>query len=180
MLLRPSRDTDIAAITAIYSHYVEHSTSTFETMSPAVDEMRRRRAEILSRGLPYLVMEVDGVVAGYAYATMYRPRGAYRFTVEDSIYIHRDFGRRGIGRVLLQAVIEECERQDYRQMVAVIGGSDNQASIALHGALGFQPAGLLRSAGYKFDRWVDSVLMQRELGAGANARPLESIKSAEP
>ena len=162
----------MGAITAIYAHYVEHSTSTFETEAPSIAEMTRRRADILARKLPYFVMECpDSGVIGYAYATMYRPRAAYRFTVEDSIYIHPDFGRRGIGRVLLQAVIEECESQDYRQMVAVIGGSDNQGSIALHTALGFKSAGVLESAGYKFDRWVDSVLMQRKLGAGSTTRP---------
>ncbi len=173
MHVRPSADTDTDAITRIYAHYVENTTSTFEIEAPNLAEMTNRRRAILDRSLPFLVAEVDGVVAGYAYATPYRPRAAYRFTVEDSIYLNPGYTGRGIGRVLLTAVIELCESQGYRQMVAVIGGSDNRASIGLHRSLGFSDAGMLANAGYKFERWVDSVLMQRQLGAGATSRPVE-------
>lgn len=173
MLIRPSADTDTAAITRIYAYYVENTTATFEIRAPDREEIASRRQAILSRRLPFLVAVLEGVVVGYAYATPYRPRAAYRFTVEDSIYLDPGFTGRGIGRPLLEAVIGECERQGYRQMVAVIGGSDNHASIGLHTTLGFTHAGLLANAGYKFERWVDSVLMQRQLGAGATSRPIE-------
>jgi phosphinothricin acetyltransferase len=133
--------------------------------------MSRRRAEILSIGLPYLVAESDGAIAGYGYATRYRPRGAYRFTLEDSIYLDPVHTGKGVGSGLLRQIIEACEVWGARQLIAVIGGSDNAASIALHAKLGFRHAGLLRSAGYKFGRWADSVLMQRPLGAGDTSQP---------
>jgi L-amino acid N-acyltransferase YncA len=171
MLVRLSSDTDIDAITDIYAHWVRNSSATFETEPPDRDEMARRRLDTLAFRLPYLVAEVDGVMAGYAYAKMYRPRAAYRFTVEDSIYVDPEFRRMGIGRALLGEVIEACEKTEYRQMIAVIGGSDNEASIGLHRAMGFEHAGRLRAVGYKFGRWHDSVIMQRNLGAGATARP---------
>jgi L-amino acid N-acyltransferase YncA len=165
-ILRSSIEDDIAAITAIYTHYVETTPFSFEVVPPDPAEMAQRRAIVLARKLPYLVVEIDGEVVGYAYATMYRPRMAYRFTVEDSVYIHQEHFRKGIGRQLLSAVISACEEQGYRQMIAVIGDGANTPSIGLHRACGFQPAGVLQSVGFKFDRWVDSVLMQRALGAG--------------
>jgi L-amino acid N-acyltransferase YncA len=125
--------------------------------------MVRRRAGILSRGLPYLVAELDGAVAGYAYAAPYRPRPAYRFTVEDSVYIHPDHARKGLGRLLMVEVIAACTAAGCRQMLAVIGDSDNASSIGLHRALGFQHVGVLRNVGFKFERWVDTVLMQKTL-----------------
>jgi len=173
MTLRPSHEADLPAITEIYAHYVLHSTATFELEPPGIAEMAHRRDVILERRLPFYVLDASGTIAGYAYATMYRPRAGYRFTVEDSIYIHRGHGGKGYGKLLLEAVIRDCEAAGYRQMIAVIGGSDNAASIGLHRSLGFEPAGMLRGAGYKFDRWVDSVFMQRQLGAGTAARPVE-------
>jgi L-amino acid N-acyltransferase YncA len=165
-ILRSSIEDDITAITAIYAHYVETTPFSFEVVPPDPAEMAQRRAIVLARKLPYLVVEIDGEVVGYAYATMYRPRMAYRFTVEDSVYIHQDHFRKGIGRQLLSAVIAACEEQGYRQMIAVIGDGANTPSIGLHRACGFQPAGVLQSVGFKFDRWLDSVLMQRALGTG--------------
>ena len=173
MILRRSEDADLQAITKIYEHWVLHSSASFEIDPPGVEEMGDRRRIILANGLPYYVFDVGGAVAGFAYATMYRPRAAYRFTVEDSIYLDPAHTGKGIGRRLLAAVIDDCEALGYRQMIAVIGGSDNTASIALHRACGFVDAGILMSAGYKFDRWADSVLMQRKLGAGSTTRPVE-------
>jgi L-amino acid N-acyltransferase YncA len=173
MTLRPSQEADLPAISRIYSHYVLHTTATFELEPPDTAEMAKRRTTILDRHLPYYVLDASGTIVGYAYATMYRPRGGYRFTVEDSIYLHPEYGGKGYGKLLLGAVIRDCEAAGYRQMIAVIGGSDNAPSIGLHRALGFKDAGVLWGAGYKFERWVDSVLMQRQLGAGTAARPLE-------
>lgn len=166
MTIRPSTDHDLAAITAIYAHWVRHTTASFEIDAPDIVEVARRRAEVLDLNLPWLVAEIDGIVAGYAYAGRYRPRAAYRFTIEDSIYLDPAQTGKGIGAALLDRVIDACENWGARQMVAVIGGSDNIASIGLHQRFGFRHAGILQSAGYKFGRWVDSVLMQRSLGSG--------------
>lgn len=165
MLFRDATEADLSAIADIYAHYVLHTTASFETEPPDVGEIARRRQAVIDLGLPWLVAEVDGRVAGYAYATLYRPRQAYRFTVEDSIYIHRDHAGKGIGGQLLGRLIESCEAWGARQMIAVIGGSDNIASIRLHTRFGFRHAATLTAVGYKFDRWVDSVLMQRPLGS---------------
>jgi L-amino acid N-acyltransferase YncA len=165
-IIRPSTEADAAAIAEVYAHYVRNTTSTFEIDPPDLDEIARRLADTVRRGLPHVVAEVEGAVVGYAYAVPYRPRPAYRFTVEDSIYIHPAHTGRGLGRLLLAEVIEACASVGYRQIVAVIGGSDNAASIGLHASLGFEPAGMLRSVGFKFGRWLDSVLMQRALGSG--------------
>jgi L-amino acid N-acyltransferase YncA len=171
ILQRPSTPADIPAITAIYAHYVGTSVSTFELEPPDADELARRRRAVVEAGLPHVVVESEGVVLGYAYASPYRPRKAYRFAVEDSIYIHPEHTRKGLGRVLLAAVIQACDHTGYRQMVAVIGGADNTASIRLHAAFGFQQAGVLRSVGFKFGMWVDTVLMQRALGPGNRTIP---------
>jgi L-amino acid N-acyltransferase YncA len=170
--LRPSQETDAAAIAEIYGHYVRTSLATFETEPPDAAEIGRRREVVVARGLPHLVAEIDGVVVGYAYAGPYRPRVAYRFTVEDSVYIHPAHARKGIGRLLLEAVIVACEQGGSRQMIAVIGDTGNVASIGLHRALGFREVGVFRSVGFKFGRWVDTVLMQRPLGAGDGSGPL--------
>ncbi len=162
-IIRPSKDDDVAAIADIYAHHVLHGTASFEIEPPDREEIARRRWEVIRKGLPYDVAEWDGVVVGYAYAAPYRPRLAYRFTVEDSVYVHPGYARRGIGRALLGSVIAQCEQLGYGQMIAVIGGSDNLASISLHEAFGFSHAGTLRSVGFKFDRWLDTVLMQRAL-----------------
>lgn len=169
--LRPSEDGDLAQITAIYADHVLNGLASFEEMPPDLAEMQRRRAAALAAGLPYLVAEEEGKVLGYAYAGPYRTRTAYRHTLENSIYMERAAGGRGIGGQLLSALIDECARQGYRQMVAVIGDSDNQASIALHRKLGFQLTGILRAIAFKQGRWVDSVLMQRALGPGQNTPP---------
>jgi phosphinothricin acetyltransferase len=163
-VIRASTAEDVVEIARIYQHYVLHSTSTFEIEPPAPEEMARRRAAILELGMPYLVAEANGRVIGYAYANAYRPRRAYCFTVEDSIYVDPAAARQGCGGVLLAALIAECERGPWRQMIAVIGDSANAASIALHERSGFRRVGTLERVGFKFERWVDSVLMQRELG----------------
>lgn len=166
-ILRAGTESDIGAITGIYAHYVRTSAATFEIDPPDVEEMARRRMDVVSRGLPYLVAEVDGAAAGYAYASPYRTRPAYRFTVEDSIYVHPSHIRKGLGHLLLSALIAATERTGCRQMVAVIGGADNAASVGLHEAFGFRYVGLLCGAGFKFGQWVDTVLMQRALGGDA-------------
>ncbi|HZT30614.1 MAG TPA: GNAT family N-acetyltransferase [Bryobacteraceae bacterium] len=179
VLVRPASDTDLPAITAIYAHHVRHGTATFEIDPPDLAEMTRRRAELERRGLPYLVAESDGLVAGYAYAGVYRPRVAYRFTVENSIYVHPGHQGQGIGRVLLPALIEACEQRGLRQMVAVIGDRNNLASIRLHERFGFRHVGVLENVGFKFGRWLDTVLMQRALGAGSAAPPEKTRQAVQ-
>jgi L-amino acid N-acyltransferase YncA len=166
--IRDAADGDLPAITQIYAHHVRFGLGSFEEEPPPVEEMARRRREVLARDLPYLVAVTPaGAVCGYAYAAPYRARSAYRFSVEDSVYVAPDAGRQGIGRRLLAALIERCAQAGFRQMVAVIGDSGNLASIALHERLGFRPAGALAAIGFKHGRWVDSVLMQRALGESA-------------
>jgi len=169
VIVRPSRPDDVAAIAAIYAWNVEHGTGTFELDPPSADEMARRRDEVLGRGLPWLVAESEGRVLGYAYANYFRPRMAYRFALEDSIYLDPEARGRGLGRLLLAELVARCEARGARQMLAVIGDSANAASIGVHRALGFTDAGILRSAGWKFDRWLDVVLLQRTLGPGSAA-----------
>ena len=163
LLIRPSTEGDLNTITHIYSHHVRHSSATFEVEPPDEDEMATRRSTILALAMPYLVAEQDAVVLGYAYASPYRPRPAYRFTVEDSVYVDPEQLGRGIGRALLAALIEDCKQGPWRQMIAVIGDSANEASIRLHQHFGFRTVGTLFEVGFKFDRWLDTVLMQREL-----------------
>lgn len=170
-LIRPSRETDIAAIQAIYAEAVTLGTASFELEAPDLAEMTARRARLLAAGYPYLVAESDGRVAGYAYAGPYRPRPAYRFSVENSIYVAPGMRGRGVGRRLLAALIAASEAAGYRQMVAVIGDSGNAASITLHAGAGFRLIGTFEAAGFKFGRWIDSVLMQRPLGDGAMTTP---------
>ncbi len=165
-VVRDSFDDDMPGVHLIYSHHVLHGAASFEEAPPAVEELTRRRADVLGRGLPYLVAEVDRQIVGYSYAAPYRSRSAYRFTVEDSVYVIQGLGRRGIGRALLSMLINRCEAGEWRQMVAVIGDINNEPSIALHRHLGFNLVGTLRAVGYKFDRWIDTVLMQRALGTG--------------
>ncbi len=173
LLIRPSQDADLPAIQAIYAHAVLHGTGTFETDVPDLAEMGRRRAEVLSRALPYLVAVRGSEVLGYAYANYFRPRMAYRFCVEDSIYLAPAAQGQGLGRLLLAELIARCERAGARQMLAVIGDGQNQGSIGVHRALGFEATGLLKSAGWKFGRWLDVVLMQRQLGHG-DSTPAEN------
>ncbi|MFO1350345.1 MAG: N-acetyltransferase family protein [Gammaproteobacteria bacterium] len=171
IVIRAARAGDLGTIQAIYAHHVLHGTASFEEIPPSTAEIAERRAAMLARDLPYFVAEVGDRVVGYAYAAPYRPRSAYRYTVEDSVYIDPQHLGRGIGRALLARLIEACENAGLRQMVAVIGDSANAASIALHAKLGFQRAGLLPAVGFKFGRWIDSVLMQRSLGKGASEPP---------
>lgn len=171
VVVRDSRDDDLPAIHVIYEHHVRTGLGSFEEVPPDIEEMRRRRAIILADRLPYLVAEIDGRIAGYAYAGRYRPRSAYRFSVEDSIYVAPDASRRGVGKALLAELIERCTRDGYRQMIAVIGDSANHGSIGLHEAAGFTQAALLAAIGFKFGRWVDSVMMQRPLGPGQTTLP---------
>ncbi len=170
-LIRDSSAADIPAITAIYAHWVTHGLASFEVDPPDPTEIARRRDAVLAAGFPYLVAEAPEGLLGYAYASAYRARPAYRFSVENSVYVAPGAGRRGIGLALMEEVIAQCTGAGFRQMVAVIGDSGNAASIALHKRAGFTTAGLLKAAGWKHGRWVDSVLMQRPLGAGAEAPP---------
>jgi L-amino acid N-acyltransferase YncA/aromatic ring-cleaving dioxygenase len=169
--IRPSLEGDVAAIAAIYRHHVLHGVASFEEVAPEPEEIARRRHKIVSHDLPYLVAERAGRVLGYCYASLYRPRSAYRFTVEDSVYVDAAEVGRGIGRALLSELIERCTGQGYRQMIAVIGGGHQWPSIGLHRALGFSWIGVFPAIGFKFGDWVDTVLMQRALGAGATTSP---------
>ena len=169
--IRPAALADIPAITRIYAHAVLHGTASFELEPPDEAEMTRRMRALLDGGFPYIVAENGGILAGYAYAGAYRTRPAYRFTVEDSIYVDPGAQRRGIGRVLLARLIEESERRGFRQMLAVIGDSEQTPSIEVHRALGFRMVGKFENVGFKFGRWLDSVLMQRDLGPGAKTLP---------
>ena len=169
VVLRPSSADDLDAVTAIYAWNVEHGTGTFEIEAPDRAEMERRRADVLAKGLPWLVLESTGQIAGYAYANPFRPRPAYRFCVEDSVYLAPEAIGRGFGRLLLAELLARCEAAGARQMLAVIGDSANAGSIGVHRALGFAPVGTMKAAGWKFDRWLDVVVMQKSLGFGASA-----------
>lgn len=164
--LRAATSLDIPVIRDIYADHVLHGTASFEIEPPSLEEMHRRHEAVISAGLPYLVAERAGEVVGYAYATPYRPRPAYRHTIEDSVYVRADQAGLGIGRALLEVLIAQVEQGDWRQMVAVIGNSENRASIALHERLGFRLVGVFESVGFKHGRWLDTVLMQRRLGEG--------------
>ena len=170
-LVRPAIADDIAAITAIYAGHVLNGIATFEENPPDAAEMARRHADVTARGLPYLVAEDQGRVLGYAYAGPYRPRSAYRFTLEDSIYLAPDAAGRGVGRALLTRVLAESTAWGARQMLAVIGDSGNAASIGLHRALGFRHLAVYEAVGFKFGRWVDTVTMQLHLGEGSATLP---------
>ena len=171
MIIRPALASDAPALAAIYGHHVLHGFGTFEEVPPSAEDMAARVTAVTDWGLPYLVAEIDGAVAGLAYAGLFRPRAAYRYTVEDSVYIAPDRMGQGVGKALLGAVIAACQGLGLRQMVAMIGDSGNAGSIGLHRACGFQPAGVLPAIGYKHGRWVDVVQMRRPLNAGADAPP---------
>jgi phosphinothricin acetyltransferase len=169
--IRSARRADIGAVAAIYGHHVRHGLASFELEAPPLAEMQRRFESVIGAGYPYFVA-VDGArVLGFAYASAFRPRPAYRYTVEDSVYVDPDATGRGVGRALLQALIAACEARGWRQMVAVIGDSANHASIGLHRACGFADVGVLKGTGFKHGRWVDTVLMQRALGAADRLPP---------
>ncbi len=169
--IRPATLADVPAITRIYAQSVSTGTASFELEPPDEAEMARRMQALFDGGYPYIVAEIGGAIAGYAYAGSYRPRPAYRFSVEDSLYVDPKAQRRGAGRLLLERLIEECERRGFRQMVAVIGDSAQTPSIELHRALGFRMVGTVETVGYKFGRWLASVNMQRALGPGATTKP---------
>lgn len=171
MQLRSATSEDLPQVSLIYAHHVLHGLASFELEPPSLDEMLGRHEKILAGGYPYLVACDGATVLGYAYASQYRPRPAYRYTVEDSIYIGPGLAGRGIGKALLTRLIAECEARGFRQMLAVIGDSANLASISLHRACGFELKCTLDAFGFKFGRWVDSVLMQRPLGQGASCPP---------
>lgn len=171
LTLRPSSDQDIPAIAAIYAHHVLHGTGTFETTPPTEQDMAGRRAEVLARGLPYLVAERGGQVVGFAYCQWFKPRPAYRFSAEDSIYLHHDVAGQGIGGQLLAALMHHAEAAGVRKLIAVIGDSGNAGSIGAHRAAGFQQVGVIKSCGWKFGRWLDIVLMDRFLGDADGTAP---------
>lgn len=172
VVVRDARDEDLEAIERIYAHHVRHGFGSFEETPPTLVELMRRRREILDKGLPYVVSAgSDGRLLGYAYASSFRPRSAYRFTVEDSVYVAPDAARRGVGYALLSEVILRCTSLGYRQMIAVIGDSANAGSIGLHQSLGFQRVAHLPAIGLKLGRWVDCVMMQRALGEGSANLP---------
>lgn len=169
--LRPAEAGDFNHIATIYGHHVLHGLGSFEEEPPTATELAERHRAIVARGLPYLVAARAGRVLGYSYAGPYRPRSAYRYTVEDSVYLAPEAARQGLGKRLLRRVIESCTALGYRQMIAVIGDSGNAGSIGLHRALGFRTIGAIEGCGFKLGRWVDSVVMQRALGPGAGAPP---------
>ena len=169
--IRPAAEADLPAVTDIYAHAVLYGTATFELIPPDLAEMTRRFKTLMDGGFPYLVAVLDGGVIGYAYAGPYRPRPAYRFTVENSVYLQPAIHRRGIGRQLLQRLVADCEARGYRQMVAVIGDSANAGSIGVHTRCGFAMIGTHPNLGFKFGRWLDTVMMQRALGEGATTLP---------
>ncbi len=169
--IRSVQPSDLAEITAIYAHHVLHGASSWELEPPDQAEMTRRADALKAGGYPYLVAEIAGKVVGYAYAGPYRPRPAYRFTVEHSVYVDENARRGGIGGALLSALIETCTTNGYRQMIAIIGDSQNQQSIDFHEKMGFSRVGIVRDIGFKFERWMDQVILQRALGSGADTPP---------
>ncbi len=169
--IRPAKPDDLAAVHAIYSHHVLKGLASFEEVPPAREEIARRYQDVTSSGLPWIVAQYGDRIAGYGYCALYRTRSAYRYSLEDSIYVHHEMHGRGIGSALLAELIRLCEAAGYRQLIAVIGDSAHAASINLHAAAGFVRVGTLRSVGFKFGRWVDSVIMQRPLGKGDATAP---------
>lgn len=172
--IRPATEADLPIVTEIYEHAVRYGTATFELIPPDLAEMTRRFRALIEGGFPYFVGMLEGRVVGYAYAGPYRPRPAYRFTVENSVYLQPAIHRRGIGLLLMQRLIPECEARGYRQMIAVIGDSANAGSIGLHTKTGFQMIGTHPCVGFKFGRWLDTVMMQRALGEGGSTLPADS------
>ena len=169
--MRPAAPEDLPAVHSIYAHHVLHGLASFEEEPPSLLELERRFDDLRRLELPWLVAELGGTVAGYGYCALYRSRSAYRYALEDSVYVRHDMQGKGVGSAILRELIGRCEALGYRQLIAVIGDSANSASVSLHAGLGFLRVGILRSAGYKFGRWVDSVLMQRPLGPGDAIAP---------
>ena len=171
VLVRDSLESDVAEIQAIYAHHVLHGTASFELTPPTLDDMRQRRADVVAKNLPYLVAKQNGQVVGYAYVTLYRPRPAYRFTVEDSVYVREGLAGQGIGSLLLSEIIKICTAKGYRQLMAV-GGDASPPSVSLHQRHGFTLAGTFKSVGYKFGAWRDTAMLQRPLGDGDSTDPV--------
>lgn len=171
MLVRPAATQDLPAIQSIYAYHVLNGLASFEEEAPPLAEVQRRYEDVTRQGLPYLVAEEKGEVLGYGYCTLYRTRSAYRHTLEDSIYVKHGKQGKGVGKAVLAELIARCTTLNYRQVIAVIGDSANAGSIAVHASLGFVRCGTLRSSGYKFGRWVDTVFMQLPLGAGDGTKP---------
>ena len=171
LAIRPCTEADIAAVTAIYAHHVLHGTGTFETEPPSPSDMAARRADVLSRNLPYLVADEDGEVLGFAYCNWFKPRPAYRFSAEDSIYVSESARGKGLGAKLLAALSQAAEAAGVRKLIAVIGDSANAGSIGVHRSQGFSHVGVLKDCGWKFGEWRDVVLMEKVLGEGSTTRP---------
>jgi L-amino acid N-acyltransferase YncA len=171
LTIRPSREADITAVAAIYAHHVLHGTGTFETDAPSVEDMASRRADVLSKRLPYLVAEREGAIVGFAYCNWFKPRPAYRYSAEDSIYLAESARGQGVGPRLLGALCQEAEAAGVRKLIAVIGDSANAGSVGVHRAQGFAHVGVLKDVGWKFDRWLDVVLMDKVLGQGSTTSP---------
>ena len=170
-IIRPSQPEDLSAITAIYQHHVLNGTGTFEIEPPSQEDMTARRADVLGKGLPYLVIEENGQVLGFAYCNWFKPRPAYRFSAEDSIYLAPNVSGKGWGRLLLAERCRSAEVAGIRKLIAVIGDSANEGSIGVHKSLGFQSVGVVKSCGWKFNRWLDIVMMEKALGHGDNRSP---------
>jgi phosphinothricin acetyltransferase len=170
-IIRPSQSSDIPQITAIYAHHVHHGTGTFEVEPPNEANMTQRRADVLSKALPYLVAVEDTRVLGFAYCNWFKPRPAYRYSAEDSIYLAPEAAGRGLGRALLAELMTQAERAGVRKLIAVIGDSNNLGSIGVHRSAGFSHVGTLKSCGWKFEQWLDVVLMDQSLGAGDTSNP---------
>lgn len=177
-IIRASLDADLPAINAIYGHHVLHGTGTFETDPPTLVEMAARRSDVLAKGLPYLVAQANGQVVGFAYCNWFKPRPAYRFSAENSVYVAHDAHGRGLGRALLAELAAQAERAGVRKLIAVIGDSNNVGSVGVHRAAGFTDVGVLKSCGWKFDRWLDVVLMEKALGYGDTTSPETSLESS--
>lgn len=169
--IRPSHPSDMAAITAIYKHHVLHGTGTFEIDPPSLEDMTARREDVLSKGLPYLVLENEGQVVGFAYCNWFKPRPAYRFSAEDSIYLAADTAGKGWGRMLLAELCQAAEKVGIRKLIAVIGDSGNAGSIGVHTSVGFKHVGTVSGCGWKFERWLDIVMMEKALGLGQTQAP---------
>jgi phosphinothricin acetyltransferase len=170
-LIRPSQPEDLLSITAIYAHHVLNGTGTFEVTPPTADDMRARREDVLSKGLPYLVAVDGDTIQGFAYCNWFKPRPAYRFSAEDSIYLAPEANGQGLGRLLLAELMAQAEKAGVRKLIAVIGDSANAASIGVHRSVGFEHVGTLKSCGWKFDRWLDVVMMDKALGFGDSCAP---------
>lgn len=177
--IRDATDADFTVIQSIYAHHVLTGVASFEETPPSVDEMQKRHAAVLAHGLPYIVAVLDGEIAGYAYATLYRPRIAYRYTIEDSIYVDNACRGRGVGRALLAALIARCEHGPWRQMIAVIADGGRSGSASLHRDAGFEVIGTLKAVGFKHGRWLDSTMMQRALGHGSDTPPANTEPDAD-